>query len=446
MNATHLGWLGIFRLGLVQTSLGAIVVLTTSTINRVLVVELALPAMVPGALVALHYAVQILRPRLGHGSDVSGRRVRWIIGGMIVLAAGGLLSAVATAVAAGDVPAGMAMAAVAFALIGVGVGTSGTTLLVLMAKRTPERHRAAAASIVWVMMIAGFVVTATTAGHFLDPFSYERLIGVTATVCAIALVVTVLALWRVEDSADAPADGGRAPAIRFAAAWAEVRKEPRTLRFTCFVFVSMLAYSMQDLVLEPFAGTVFGMTPGQSTKLAGLQHGGVLIGMMLIALAVSGAGQRRLGSLLGWTIGGCIASGCALFAVAFSGPIGNAFLLQVAVFALGLSNGAFAAAAIGSMMNLVGSSGRSGREGLRMGLWGAAQAIAFGLGGFLGTVAVDLSRWLIASPTFAYLIVFAGEGLLFLGSAVLAASIDRGPDRTSDIEIAENYLREPSRG
>ena len=62
-----LGWLAIFRMGLVQTSLGAIVVLTTSTINRVMVVELALPAMLPGALVALHYAIQMLRPRMGHG-------------------------------------------------------------------------------------------------------------------------------------------------------------------------------------------------------------------------------------------------------------------------------------------------------------------------------------------------------------------------------------------
>ena len=69
-----LGWLGIVRLGLVQTALGAVVVLATSTLNRVMVVEYALPAIVPGALVALHYAVQMLRPRLGHGSDVGGRR------------------------------------------------------------------------------------------------------------------------------------------------------------------------------------------------------------------------------------------------------------------------------------------------------------------------------------------------------------------------------------
>ncbi|MDU6138090.1 PucC family protein, partial [Bradyrhizobium sp.] len=95
-----LSWFGIVRLGLVQTALGAVVVLTTSTLNRVMVIELALPAMIPGLLVAIHYAMQVLRPWLGHGSDVGGRRFAWIVGGMAVLAAGGLLAAVATALMA----------------------------------------------------------------------------------------------------------------------------------------------------------------------------------------------------------------------------------------------------------------------------------------------------------------------------------------------------------
>ena len=99
MTDRPLGWAGIARLGLVQTSLGAVVVLMTSTINRVMVVELSLPAIVPGLLVALHYGVQVLRPRWGHGSDAGGRRTPWIIGGMAALALGGFGAAIATALA-----------------------------------------------------------------------------------------------------------------------------------------------------------------------------------------------------------------------------------------------------------------------------------------------------------------------------------------------------------
>ena len=101
-----LSWLGIFRLGLVQTALGAIVVLTTSTLNRVMVVELSLPALVPGLLVGLHSAVQLSRPRWGYGSDMGRSRTPWIIGGMAALAVGGTCAAVATAwMATARVPA-----------------------------------------------------------------------------------------------------------------------------------------------------------------------------------------------------------------------------------------------------------------------------------------------------------------------------------------------------
>ena len=92
-----LGWFGIFRLGLVQAALGAIVVLTTSALNRIMVVEYSLAATIPGALVGFHYAIQLSRPRWGYGSDMGGSRTRWIIGGMAVLALGGVLAALGTA-------------------------------------------------------------------------------------------------------------------------------------------------------------------------------------------------------------------------------------------------------------------------------------------------------------------------------------------------------------
>jgi BCD family chlorophyll transporter-like MFS transporter len=96
------------------------------------------------------------------------------------------------------------------------------------------------------------------------------------------------------------------------------------------------------------------------------------------------------------------------------------------VFALGAANGAFSIGAIGSMMRLA-SEGRHAREGVRMGLWGAAQAVAFGLGGLVGTGASDLARAFIASPGVAYATVFAFEALVFLLSAVLAWRISAPP-------------------
>ena len=425
------GWPGIVRLGLVQTALGAIVILTTSTMNRVMVVELAMPATIPGVLVGLHYAIQMLRPRLGYGSDVGGRRTPWIVGGMAILGAGAVLAALAIALLPSMPIGGTLLAVLAFCAIGSGVGASGTTLLVLLAQRVAEERRPAAATITWMMMICGFVVTAAIAGKLLDPYTSVRLVAVTASVAVVAFVITAAAVWGMEGPRAPSTAGGasaRPTSVPFLTALAQVWSEPAARRFTVFVFLSMLAYSLQDLILEPYAGLVFGFTPGESTQLASVQHGGVLLGMICVALSGSGIGGRILGSMRVWIVGGCLASALGLFGLAVSGFIPS-WPLRTNVFALGAANGAFAVAAIGSMMTLAGQ-GTGHRQGLRMGLWGASQAIAFGLGGVLGTFATDIARWLLNSTEIAYATVFGGEAVLFVVSAAIAARLALPAART----------------
>lgn len=448
MNARGLGWFGICRLGLIQASLGAIVVLTTSTLNRVMVVELALPALIPGALVALHYAIQILRPRFGHGSDQGGARTPWIIGGMIVLAIGGSLAAASTPVMAHSPALGLLLAVFAFLLVGAGVGASGTSLLVLLAATVNESRRAAAATITWVMMIAGFIITTVIVGNLLDPFSFSRLIWLTSAVGLIAVAITTVAVAGIEKHAvasgsatsatDAPAEP--APGA-FMAALRDVMSETITRRFTVFVFISMLAYSAQDLLLEPFAGAVFGFTPGESTQLGGVQHGGVLLGMILVAVIGSGIAKGRHDILRRCMIGGCVASAVALATLAFGAFQSAQWPLRQVVFGLGLSNGVFAVAAIGCMMTLV-SQGHKQRDGLRMGVWGAAQAVAFGLGGLLGTGVIDLMRFVVGSVPAAYAAAFIIQALFFVAASVLAATLssDKARELWSAADATRNTL------
>ena len=143
----------------------------------------------------------------------------------------------------------------------------------------------------------------------------------------------------------------------------------------------------------------------------------------------------RIGSLRVWTLFGCIASALALVTLAVIGFLHPANLLKPVVFSLGLANGAYAVAAIGSMMGLVGR-GRGEREGMRMGLWGAAQAVAFGLGGILSTAAVDLGRAFFGSVPIAYGSVFVGEALLFVLATVFAvrlSQLESGSDDDGDV-------------
>ena len=433
-RAPGFGWLSIIRIGLVQAALGSIVVLTTSTLNRIMVVELALPAVLPGALVALHYFVQILRPRFGYGSDAGQRRTPWIIGGMAVLGAGGVLAACATALMQSSPELGTLAAGIAFVLIGAGVGACGTCLLVLLASGVAPRQRAAAASVTWIMMIAGFAVTAGVVGAHLDPFTFPRLIAISVVVALTALIVSALAMRGLENRLPAAAPAGAAKPAEpdtgggFREALMQVLAESHTRLFAGFVFLSMLAYSAQDLVLEPFAGAVFGFTPGESTGLGGIQHGGVLAGMIIVALVGYLASGRRSNVLRVCMIGGCLGSALILASLAVAGTwFPSGWPLRPTVFALGVANGAFAVAAIGSMMALV-SRGHQRRDGTRMGLWGAAQALAFGMGGVAGTLIVDLVRHATGSVQYAYSTVFGIQACLFTVSAVLAVQVMRRAD------------------
>jgi len=411
-----LSWLSIIRLGLVQMCLGAVVVLTTSTLNRLMVVELALPALLPGFLVALHYGIQITRPNWGYRSDTSGNRTRWIIGGMAILSSGAFTAAMAIPLLEANFTAGLALSVLAYAMIGLGAGASGTSLLALLATATAPHRRAAAATITWLMMIFGIAVTAGTVGANLDPYSHALLMRIVAIVTGGAVVLTTLAIWRVERGLDAQPEPDKMPFIQ---GLREVWGEPKARMFTLFVFLSMTAYFMQELILEPYAGLVFGFTPGQSTSLSGAQNGGVFIGMLIVGIAATGL---RIGTLRAWVVAGCLGSAASLGALTLLGPMGPGAPLVPVVVALGFFNGMFAVAAIGSMMALAGE-GRGAREGTRMGLWGAAQAIAAGFGGLLGAAAVDALRAILADDAAAFGSVFVAEAALFLAAAYMATRI-----------------------
>jgi len=375
-------------------------------------------------LVALHYGIQMTRPQWGFASDAGGKRTRWIIGGMVALALGAMLAAFGVLVLETSFTAGMAVSVVAYALIGLGVGASGTSLLALLATTTEPTRRAAAATITWLMMIFGIAVTAGVVGAMLDPYTPALLLKIVGIVVTGAVVLTTLAVWGIEKGLAVVREPDATP---FWEGLQEVWSEPKARNFTLFVFLSMTAYFMQELILEPYAGLVFAFTPGESTSLSGAQNGGVFLGMLTVGIIATGF---KRGSLRNWVMAGCMGSAAALAVITMLGPLGPGAPLMPAVVTLGFFNGMFAVAAIGSMMALAGQ-GRAQREGTRMGLWGAAQAVAAGFGGLVGAAMVDLLR-LGFTDAQAFGAVFIFEASLFIAATLMAAKImDRRMPRAS---------------
>ncbi|WP_422862922.1 MFS transporter [Endosaccharibacter trunci] len=408
-GAPPLGWGGIVRLGLVQAMLGAVVVLVTVTMNRVMLVELHLPAALPAFLVALQYFVQVIRPAMGHGSDRGGRRAPWIRGGVLLMAGSALLAAESLAlIGAGSRGAGIALAVLAYALIGIGVGMAGTALLALLGHAVAPSRRASAAAVVWMMMIAGIAVCAGLAGHALTPFSLHQLFVVTGVVGGLAVAIAILATAGIERRSGIPAAirNGSALSPTLAAALAQAWRDPAARRFTLFVALSMLAYSAEEILLEPFAGFVFSWPPGSTAQLTGQQHGGALAGMLLVALL---SPWRWSPPVRHWVLGGCVLSAAALLALAACALSGQSALLSPLVLLLGLGNGVFAVAAIGAMMQMAGRRG----GGVRIGLWGAAQALAMGAGDLGAGIAMQAAMRFLSAPSSAFAILLGLEAVLF---------------------------------
>ena len=203
-----------------------------------------------------------------------------------------------------------ALALVAFFLLGVGISASSTPFLAYMAERVEESRMAGAAALTWILMIVGIILTAAIGGAFLDPFSPTRLVQVAAGITGGAFLLTVVAVIGRRGSEpihlreDSETRGAFREVLR--AMW----EDRQSRAFAMFIFVSMLAYSAQDIILEPFAGAVFGMTPGESTQIAAQQHAGVLIGMIVGAFLAA-----RFWTLTRWAAAGCLGSAVALLGV-----------------------------------------------------------------------------------------------------------------------------------
>ena len=433
-----MNWFSILRLGLVQLCIGSSVVIPLSTLNRLMKVELALPATIAGFLIALHYAVQLTRVNWGYLSDKTQNRSQWIIFGMLILGIGGVLASVSIPLIESNFAYGIMLALFSYTLIGFGVGAAGTPLLTLLASYSSKAQKGFAASITFLMMILGLAITGITAGIILDPYSHQKLMKITASLAIITNILSYLSLKNLEKSLLNNADARIPNSIRYDAPFLtgikKIWMEREARLFTIFIFISMGAFSMQDPILEPFAGEVFGFAVGESTKLDGFHKVGTLIGIILIILCLSkfriGFGSfsifknERLGSEKLWLITGCLFSALSLFIISLLGlTYRDPGILNSVVFFFGISNGVFTAGILGTMLHLASRGSGDNNTGTRMGIWGAAQAYATMIAVFFSTVLVDILGLMMNSLPSVYGIVFLTAASFFIAAAFLGSLI-----------------------
>ena len=414
----------LLRLSLFQVSVGMALALLNGTLNRVMIVELGVPAWWVALSVALPLVFAPLRALIGYRSDTHPSALglkrmpyMWIgtllmFGGLAIMPFALLLLTVTAA----SVWAGRIGAALAFLLVGAGMQITQTAGMALASDLSPEDKRPRVVALLYSMLLVGMIVGSALLGLLLTDFTPQRLIQVVQGSAVLVVVLNLTSLWKQEHRQ--PRRGQR-EAHGFSRSWQRLMAIPRMRRFLWTVGLGTVAFSMQDIVLEPYGGEVLGLDVGLTSGLTALSAGGSLLAFVLSARFMArGMDTIRLaaaGALLGLP---------AFAMVIFSAPLQSAWLFQAGAALIGFSGGLFA---VGMLLTAMELPERE-HTGLVLGAWGAVQATAAGLsmalGGALrdGVAALAQGGWLGAplnSAVTGYSVVFHLE--IYLLFVVLIA-------------------------
>ena len=430
----------LLRLSLFQLSVGMAAVLLTGTLNRVMIVELGMAASIVAAMVSLPLLFAPLRALVGHKSDhhrslLGWKRVPYIWFGTLLQFGGFAILPFALLVmtGGGTGPAivGQVCAAIGFLLVGAGMHTTQTAGLALATDVAPEHARPRVVALLYVMLLAGMLVSAIVISRLLADFTPTKLVQLVQGAAVLTMVLNLVALWKQEARDRAVAAHRTAPPA-FRVAWAQFIARPRTVRLLVAVGLGAAAFSMQDVLLEPYGGQMLGLSVGATTMLTALWAFGMLAGFALAARKLGQLAEpHRLAGM-----GGVVGITAFLFIV-FAAPLQLVALLWIGATLIGFGAGLFAVGTLTAAM-AIASDGR--HNGLALGAWGAVQATSAGVAIALGALARDwvssaaVARDLgptFASPATGYAFVYCVEIVLLVGMLVALGPLVRpAPDRS----------------
>jgi MFS transporter, BCD family, chlorophyll transporter len=413
----------LIRLALFQVSVGIALVLLTGTLNRVMIVELSVPASVVALMVALPILFAPFRALIGHRSDtyrshIGWRRVPFIWMGTLLQFGGLAIMPFALLVLSGGgeaaLPyAGHVGAALAFLLVGAGLHITQTAGLALACDLAPEDKRPRVVALLYLMLLVGMLVSAIILSQLLADYSHMRLIQVVQGAAVVTMALNLIALWKQEGRNRERTDPARAT-VSFSKAWSEFSANPRAIRLLVVVAIGTAAFAMQDILLEPYGGEVLDLGVAQTTLLTALLAGGTLAGLALAARQLARRWDPCRIAALG------LLAGLPAFAfVIISAPLQSVDLFRAGTVLIGFGGGLFAVGMLTAAMDLA----RDSDSGIALGAWGAVQASALGIaiaaGGAIRDVVEMLAARGVLGPAFAdanagYGVVYHIEiGLLF---------------------------------
>ncbi|MFN3469392.1 MAG: BCD family MFS transporter [Novosphingobium sp.] len=415
----------LLRLSLFQVTVGMAMVLLNGTLNRVMIVELGIPAWLVALMIGIPLLAAPFRALIGHRSDnhrsvLGWRRVPYIwfgtlmqFGGLAIMPFALLLMARPELFVVGVIASSLA-----FLLAGFGMHTTQTAGLALTGDLVDEEHRPRAVALLYLALLAGMMLASLVIGSLLADFSPTRLVQVIQGAAVLTFVLNLAALWKQEarQAAIASPETHRPP---FAEVWQAFTAQPVTMRLLAAVGLGATAFAMQDALLEPYGGEILGLSVGATTGLTGAWALGALVAFALSARWLS----RGVEALRIAGYGGVIGI-AAFMLVIFAAPLGSPVALALGAMLIGTGAGLFLVGTLTTAMALADSK----TAGLALGAWGAVQTTFAGLAIAMGGVLRDLLSGLavahglgdtLAHRSTGYATIYIVEIFLLLATLVV---------------------------
>jgi len=440
----------VLRLSLFQISVGMATVLLVGTLNRVMIVELNVPAALVAAMVCLPFLFAPLRALIGYKSDthrsvLGWRRVPYIWFGSLLQFGGLAIMPFALLVLSGGgvgpVIYGQIGAALAFLLVGAGLHTTQTAGLALATDLATPATRARVVALLYVTLLVGMVASGLIFAWLLTDFSPVRLIQVIQGAAVATMVLNVVALWKQEVRNPAQTSAQRErPAFR--TMFRQFIARPRAARFLVAVALGTAAFNMQDIILEPYGAQVLKLSVSGTTVLTALLATGALAAFAIAArMLAAGVDPYRLAGL--GLVSGLVAFPCVIFAGAIDAP----GLFRFGTVLIGFGGGLFAVSTLTIAMELE----EGVHHGLAVGIWGAVQASAAGIAIALGGGIKDGVEALVGTgalgpglsdPSVAYNAVYHIEVALLFATLVAIGPLVRSAAATRPVPSTRFGLAE----
>jgi BCD family chlorophyll transporter-like MFS transporter len=279
----------LLRLAMFQLVIGMITALLVGTLNRVMIVELHEPAWWVALAVAIPMVFAPLRTLIGYRSDTHPsalglRRIPYLWSGSLLLFGGLSIMPFALLLLAEAVPEtlwlGRIGAGLCFVMIGTGLQITQTAGMALANDVAPEDKRPRVVALLYCMLLIGMICASVLYGIFLADFTPLRMIQVIQGSAVLVIVINLFSMWKQEPRQ--AKRGARKPG-GFSANWKELMGMPQMRRFLWTVGLGSLAFSMQDIVLEPYGAEILGLDVGNTSSLTALGAVGSLIAFGLSA-------------------------------------------------------------------------------------------------------------------------------------------------------------------